>query len=204
MQAEEIIEKLRPALRKEGLEVDFAGHDGSIVNLRARRVSPGVPVAFLMKAVAGTFKRYLPEVEDVCLLDYDPGEGIPTAPSATFDPVFQHKHQPLKFSLVGVPVVDLRGLNRKDAICAIEGFMKIWATRSPIVGFSGLKEDAPHRAAGKWASVYRDDYRQVIEVDEDRWDVLLVDDAPEAVVALRAKGDESMPGSIFIMSEATS
>ena len=75
MTPEEIVEKLRPTLRQEGLEVDFLGREGAIVNIRAKRVSPGVPVAFLVKAIAGTFRRYLPEIEDVCLAEYDPGEG---------------------------------------------------------------------------------------------------------------------------------
>lgn len=201
MRAEEIIDKLRPALHKEGLEVDFLGREGSVVNIRARRVSPGVPVAFLMKAVAGTFKRYMPEIEDVCLVDYDPGEGIAIAPSPTFEPVLKHKHKPVKFSLVGLPVVNLKGLNRKDAICAIEGFMKIWATRSPLVGFIGLEEDAPGRAAGKWASVYRDDFISIEEVSESRWEVLLQNDSSHLIEELRSKGDEVMPGSIFIMGE---
>lgn len=90
MEAKEIIEKLRPTLRSEGLEVDFVARVDNLVHIRARRVSPGVPVAFLVKALAGTYRRYLTEIEDVYLAEYDPGVGIPLAPSETFEPVFEH------------------------------------------------------------------------------------------------------------------
>lgn len=204
MKAEEIIEKLRPTLRQEGLEVDFLGQDGSIVNLRARRVSPGVPVAFLIKAIAGTFKRYKPEVEDVCLLEYDPGDGIETRPSPTFAPVFQHRPGGAGLSPAGLPVADLSGLNRRDAVLAIESFVKVWGTRSPALGLLGLSEDAPGRAARKWAEVYRDDYRELVEISPDRWEIVLSRENLEGISALKSKGDEVMPGRIFLTNEEVS
>ncbi len=204
MKAEEIIEKLRPTLRQEGLEVDFLGQDGPVVNLRARRVSPGVPVAFLVKAIAGTYKRYMPEVEDVCLLEYDPGEGIETRPSPTFAPVFNHRHGGGGPGLAGLPVADLSGLSRRDAVLAIESFVKVWGTRSPVLGLRGLSEDAPGRAARKWAEVYRDDYRELVEVSPDRWEIVLTGENLEGISALKSKGDEVMPGRIFLTNEEVS
>lgn len=200
MLPEEIIDKLRPTLQQEGLEVDFLGREGEIVNLRARRVAPGVPVAFMIKAIAGTFRRYLPEVADVCLVEYDPGVGIETAQSATFAPVFAHRPPLSSLALAGLPVADLAGLSRRDAVKAIEGFLKVWGGRSPLVAISGLREDAPRRAARKWLSVYRDDYREVHEIDRDRWEILLGGDET-VLTELRARGDEVMPGRIFLTSE---
>lgn len=89
MRAEEIFGKLQPTLHKEGFEVDFLGTEGAVVNIRARRVGAGVPVAFVVKALAGTCRRYLNGIEDVCLAEYDPGEDIPVTESQTFEPVFQ-------------------------------------------------------------------------------------------------------------------
>lgn len=201
MKPEEIIDKLRPTLLHEGLEVDFLGVQNKIVNIRARRVAPGVPVAFLIKAIAGTYKRYLPLIEDVCLLEYDPGDGIATTPSETFAPVFSHRPPSRSLGLQGLPTVDLQGLNRRDAVRALEGFLKIWGARSPIVAVCGLTEDAPRRAARKWAQVYRDDYQEIREVTSDRWEVLLPHDNPEYITDLKSKGDEIMPGRIFLTSE---
>ncbi len=201
MSPEEIVEKLRPTLHQEGLEVDYLGREGSIVNIRAKRVSPGVPVAFLIKAIAGTFRRYLPEVEDVCLLEYDPGEGIGTSPSKTFQAVLAHRPPVSSLILAGLPVADLSGLTRRDAVRALEGFVKIWAPRSPVVAVLGMSEDAPRRAAEKWSQVYRDDYRELEEIDSDRWEISFGPEHPEEVRALRARGDEVMPGRIFLTSE---
>lgn len=201
MKPEEIIEKLRPTLQQEGLEVDFLGCEQAVVNIRARRVGPGVPVAFLIKAVAGTFKRYLPEIEDVCLVEYDPGEGIETKPSDTFAPVFAHRPPANGLPLAGLPVADLSGLSRRDAVRAIEGFFKIWKLRAPLLALQGLEEDAARRAAAKWAEVYRDDYRELVEISPDRWEIFPGEDNPAAVSALRSRGDEVMPGRIFLTSE---
>ena len=200
MTAEQIIDKLRPTLKQEGLEVDFLGQEGSVVNIRAQRVGPGVPVAFLVKAIAGTYKRYLPEIEDVCLTEYDAGDFAPTAPSETFEPVFNHKPVSAHLKLEGIPVLDLKGLNRKDAVLAIEGFFKVWAQRSPLILLEGLTEDAPYRAAEKWAAVYREDYRELRRLSEQRWEIVLSMDSGE-LDRVRALGEEVMPGRIFVATE---
>lgn len=201
MTAEQIIEKLRPTLRQEGLEVDFLGREGAVVNIRAKRVAPGVPVAFLVKAIAGTFKRYLPEIEDICLTEYDPGESIATAPSETFEPVFKHRPAMADLTPKGVPVIDLRGLDRREAVQAIENFVRIWKERSPVLGISGLDEDAPGRAARKWASVYREDYRHLDEISESRWDVFFSEAGD--IESLKEQGEEVMPARIFLTAEVS-
>ena len=199
MTAIEIIDKLKPKLREEGLEVDFLGREGSIVNIRAKRVAPGVPVAFLVKAIAGTYRRYLPEIEDVCLAEYDPGEAIGTAPSDTFEPVFKHKPVAAGLELQGLPVLDLSGLDRRQAVQAMENFFRVWRPKSPVLGVEGLQEDAPRRAMEKWASVYRDDYSERQVVSDQRWNILIAAGSDEAVKDVLAKSDERMPGKIFIL-----
>lgn len=201
MSPEEILDKLRPTLRHEGFEVDYLGREGAVVNIRAKRVAPGVPVAFLVKAVAGTYRRYLPEIEDVCLLEYDPGEGIGISASDTFEPVLSHRHPSSSLILAGLPVVDLEGLSRRDAVRSLESFVKMWGPRSPIVGLLGMDDDAPQRAASKWAQVYREDYRELIEVSPQRWEIVFAPEQVEEIASLRKRGDEVMPGKIFLTSE---
>jgi len=195
----EIIEKLKPKLREEGLEVDFLGREGAVVNIRARRVSPGVPVAFLVKAIAGTYRRYIPEIEDVCLAEYDPGEAIGTAPSETFEPVFKHKSVFSGLELKGLPVIDLAGLDRRHAIQALENFARAWSSKSPILGVEGLEEDAPMRAMKKWAAVYQDDYSETQVVSERRWNILVAPASSPEIEEMLSKPDERMPGKIFLM-----
>lgn len=201
MDAQEIIEKLEPTLRHEGLEVELLGQEEAVVNIRARRIGPGVPVAFLVKAIAGTFRRYLPEVKDVCLVEYDPGEGIGTAASPTFDQVFAHRPGSSPLALRGFPVLDLNDLDRRDAVRALEGFFKVWGSRIPAFAVVGLEQDGPQRATGKWAQVYRQDYREKREVSADRWEFSLSDEVEPALAALCALGEERMPGRIFLTSE---
>ncbi|MCA9777469.1 MAG: hypothetical protein KC800_12150 [Candidatus Eremiobacteraeota bacterium] len=199
MTAPEIIDKLKPKLREEGLEVDFLGREGAIVNIRAKRVAPGVPVAFLVKAIAGTYRRYLPEIEDVCLAEYDPGEAIGTAPSETFEPVFQHKPVAAGLHLQGLPVIDLSGLDRRQAVQALENFFRVWSQKSPVLGVEGLHQDAPLRAMKKWASVYRDDYSETQVVSDGRWNILIAAGTDESVKKMLTQSDERMPGKIFIL-----
>ena len=199
--APEIIEKLRPKLRAEGLEVDFIDREGAIVNIRAKRIAPGVPVAFLVKAIAGTYRRYLPEIEDVCLAEYDPGESIPTAPSPTFEPVFKHTPVAAGLAVAGIPVLDLSGLDRRKAVQALENFFQVWKSKSPVLGVEGLYEDAPLRAAKKWASVYRDDYRELETISEYRWNINVSEQTPQEIEAFRNRADERMPGKIFLLHE---
>jgi hypothetical protein len=199
--APDIIDKLRPKLREEGLEVDFIDQTGSVVNIRAKRVAPGVPVAFLVKAIAGTYRRYLPEIEDVCLAEYDPGDSIGTAPSETFEPVFNHRPVAAGLGLRGVPVLDLSGLDRRQSIRALENFFRVWKEKSPMLGVHGLNEDGPKRAAKKWASVYRDEYREMETVSEIRWNILLSGDKPDSLDSLRKQPEESMPGRVYLTDE---
>lgn len=201
MQPEEIIDKLRPMLLQQGMEIDYLGLEGAMVNVRAKRVSPGPPVAFLLKGIAGTFRRYMPEVEDVCLVEYDPGNGITTTKTEMFEPVFNHRPTAVSIPLAGLPVVDLKGLSRRDAVRAIEGFFKVWGPRSPVVGLQGLTDEAALRAARKWAEVYRDDYREAVEVDSDRWEFVVDGENPERISELKTLGDEVMPGRIFLTNE---
>ena len=201
MTALEIIEKLRPKLRAEGLEVDFVNQDGAIVNIRAKRVAPGVPVAFLVKAIAGTYRRYLPEIEDVCLTEYDPGESIGTAPSETFQPVFQHKPVAAGLAVLGLPVLDLSGLDRRQAIQALESFFRVWSPKSPLLGVEGLSQDAAQRAMKKWASVYRDEFFKVDEVSPERSNIIISKDEPQSYAKILELPEERMPGKIFLLIE---
>lgn len=204
MTAPEIIEKLRPKLREEGLEVDFIDQEGGVVNIRAKRVAPGVPVAFLVKAIAGTYRRYMPDVEDVCLTEYDPGDDIGTAPSETFEPVFQHKPVAEGLKVKGLPVIELSGLDRRQAVQAMEHFFRVWKTKSPLLGVEGLTEDAPLRAMKKWASVYRDEYREIEKVSASRWNIVIHLDDEALLTQMRAQDEECMPGKIFLLNEDAS
>lgn len=180
--------------------MDFIDQEGSVVNIRAKRVSPGVPVAFLVKAIAGTYRRYLPEVKDVCLAEYDPGEAIGTATSETFERVFEHTPVAAGLLVQGMPVLNLSGLDRRQAVQALENFFKVWQSKSPVLGVEGLQEDPAHRAFQKWCSVYRQDYLEVEQVSARRSNILLAAEVDQRE-ALNEHPEEHMPGKIFLLNE---
>lgn len=189
----EILEKLRPALEQEGLEAEVLGVEGSTLNIRVKRTGPGVPVAFMVRAISGTFHRYLPEIQDVCLVEYDPGEQqLKSSPE--FDKVFKHRPKSAVPPPRGVPGVDLSGLSRADAVRAIEAFVRMWSEKVDRIKLAGLSDDAPLRAARKWADVYSDQYHSIDKSDQE-WTVHF----NQPGEAVPDEPVEMMPGSILLV-----
>lgn len=203
---EEILQKLRPAAEHEGLDLELAGvaPDGA-VELRARRVAAGAPVAFLIKAVEGTFRRYYPEVAAVRLVEYDPGPSEVRSQSTRledtgFAPLARHKPPPLPTPR-GIPAVDLGGLDRKHAVRALEHFVDLWGPRElDRLKVIGLSQDAPGRAVKKWLHVYGDRV-QSSHLDEDNPDVLVLhlQQACQDAACSHGLEVERMPGKILLI-----
>ena len=200
MTASEIIEKLKPSLKSEGLEVNFVKQEGSTVHVRAKRITAGVPVAFLMKAIEGTYRRYLPEVEDVLLTEYDSGGQSGHEKSELFQPVFEHKPVLQAFALQEQPAVDLRGLDRRVSVRIIERFVDMWKEKSPQVELVGVDEDAPSRAFKKWLAVYEDLFQEVQYPSEDTARIIFdpVRATSEEFTSLKR---ELMPAKVLMTSE---
>lgn len=158
MTTEEIVAKLAPMFAQEGLELEIVAQEGQNLNVRARRVASGVPVAFLLKAMAGTFRRYHSEIREVVLIDYDPGDQkFAVAPAnPDFDKVLRHgskNHQDGKtFADLGpdkIPALDLRGCTRQSAVRALQTARKIWSSPG-VFAVRGLADEAVARAFEKW------------------------------------------------------
>lgn len=197
---QEILDRLKPALDQEGLEVELLGVEDQTLNIRARRVGPGVPVAFMVRAISGTFRRYQPDIQDVCLTEYDPGpEDLrPTKPSPDFEKVLNHRPASPIPRARGIPGVDLSGLDRRQAVRALEAFTRSWSRRSKRLRVLGLEEEQPRRAAEKWASYYEQEFHR-IRKDEDQpgaWTIEL-EEGLEAVTPDDLV--EVIPGKVFLV-----
>lgn len=142
----DILDRLEPTLAEQGLAVEPLALEGSTLSVRARRTGPGMPAAFLVRLLEGTFRRYAPEVASVRLEEYEtPAAAVPaaTGPAA-----------------VGIPAIDLSGQDRRRAARALEAFVALALRRGArIVKVRGLAEDPARRAAEKWADFYRDTFR---------------------------------------------
>lgn len=176
MTVEEILARLQATFAQEGVQFEALGSEGQRLLVRARRSGPGTPVAFLVKALEGTLRRYHESLREVELVEYDPGEGsaTPEVPSQEFDKVLKHKAAPSKLNLPEVPGLDLRGCDRAQAVTALEQAHKIWS-RQGVERFKvrGLKEDPVKRAVEKWRTFYELAETTELEADGDTLRVVL-------------------------------
>lgn len=157
MTEDEILGKLEETFAREGVRFEALGSKEERLLVRARRTGPGVPIAFLVKALEGTLKRYHATLREVELVEYDPGEGhsTPEQPSETFEKVLKHQAPPTKMSLPDAPGLDLRGCDRAQAVQALEQAHKMWS-RQGVLRFKvrGIQEEAVARAWEKWRGFY--------------------------------------------------
>lgn len=176
MTVEEILAKLRATFEQEGVRFEALGSEDHRLLVRAQRTGPGTPVAFLVKALEGTLRRYHEHLTEVELVEYDPGEGsaTPEVPSQEFDKVLKHKAAPGKLNLPEAPGLDLRGCDRAQAVTALEQAHKIWS-RQGVERFKvrGLREEPVLRAVEKWRTFYGQAEATELEPDGDTLRVVL-------------------------------
>lgn len=173
MTPEQILEKLEPVFAQEGVTFELLGSENERLLVRARRSGPGVPIAFLVKALEGTLKRYHSSIQEVELVEYDPGEGraTPEKPSETFDKVLKHQAASTRLALPEAPGLDLRGCDRAQAVRALEQAHKMWSRQGTRrFKVRGLSEEPVQRAFDKWRSFYAEAER----VEEESPDVLRI------------------------------
>ena len=148
----EILDRLAPVFAQEGLEVEMMGSREHCLLIRARRTRAGAPVAFLVKALEGTLRRYHETLREVELSEYDPGEdlGPAPAPSPELEKVLKHRAHSGAARLPARPGLDLSGCDRAQAARALEQAHKMWSGQVPRFWVKGCKEDAVLRAVQKW------------------------------------------------------
>lgn len=176
MTVDEILAKLEATFQQEGVSFESLGTEGERLLVRAKRSGPGTPVAFLVKALEGTLRRYHSSLREVELVEYDPGEGssTPEVPSQEFDKVLKHKAAPGKLNLPEVPGLDLRDCDRAQAVTALEQAHKMWS-RQGVQRFKvrGLSQDPVARAVEKWRTFYEACESTELENDGDTLRIVL-------------------------------
>jgi len=114
--------------------------DEGRVHLRARRLDPEARVAFAVRAVAGTLRRYVPGFREIRLEAVE-DEAAPPRPPA--GPAFP-----------GLPGLDLAGLSRRQAARALDCFAALSRRRGDRrFRVLGLHEPEPLRAARAWCAL---------------------------------------------------
>jgi len=193
--AQSILARLNPLLEQEGLELQVVDVDEGVVHLRGRRVSPGVPVAFMVRALEGTFRRYLPGFREVALDEWQ-GLEEPEAFSKprTSGPIMR-----------GLPGLDLAGTNRKEAAQALEIFAGMMRRQgASCARLLGVAPDEPERAVRKWLSVHRED--GVLGHPEagaqDRWILHFGQPCEAAETCHQGESGETLPARILLLDQS--
>ncbi|MCE7871342.1 hypothetical protein DYH09_13310 [bacterium CPR1] len=203
-----ILDRLGPAAEREGLTLELCRvNEESVIELRARRNAPGVPIAFMVRAIEGTFRRYYPEVSGVRLVDYDPGPDEVRAQKTriedtVFAPLVRHK-APIVPAPAGIPGLDLRGLDRARAVRALENFVDLWGPREvDRLKIVGRTEDGPGRAIQKWLHLYADRVQsQHPDATDPEALILHLSRACQDPSCSQGEPVELMPGKILLTAE---
>ena len=176
MTALEIVARLEAVFSQEGVSLEVLGEADERLLVRARRTGPGTPIAFLMKALEGTLRRYHEKLREVELVEYDPGEGsaTPDKPSPEFEKVLKHRSPPAQLKLPEVPGLDLTDCDRRQAAQALEKAHKMWSQQGvQRFRIRGLRQEAVRKAVEKWISFYAASESHQAEPDGDIWQVVL-------------------------------
>lgn len=72
----QITEKIRPALVMDGGNIEFVDYDDGILKVRLLGACHGCPMASitLKNAVEGILKEYVPEIQEVVSMNFEPEE----------------------------------------------------------------------------------------------------------------------------------
>lgn len=156
---EEIFKKLEETFSNEGVRLESFRLDESFkrVYISLKRFAPGLPTAFLVKGLQGTFRRYLDRQTEVVLERY---EVLPEATEATSKSSEQLKQDLLKgaahspaLAFKETPCLDLRGASAKEAVSALEVFINMVTRQNLKICRFYLDDQNSRRVVRQWAAI---------------------------------------------------
>ena len=115
-QIQSILDRLEVVFKEQGLTVAIDRLEGDTLFVNLERTAKGLPVQFMVKAIGGTFRRYLPAVQKVEINNF-----IRRIKQAGDE---EPQQQPL-FSFNGIPELDMSGINPQDAVLALDNFASL-------------------------------------------------------------------------------
>ena len=192
-QARNILERLEPVLNEQGLGFSILEVDQGVVRLRARRLAPGANVGFAVRAVAGTFRRYLPGFREIFLeaLEDTPREAALVAPVG---PGFR-----------GLPGLDLTDLDRRQAASALDNFAALARRRGDThFRLLGLDQEGPVQAARQWCALNLGaaTWRHAEKGRGDAWIVHLAGPCHDPDTCGAGEEGETVPARILLVDQA--
>ena len=113
--AQTVLDRLQKTYADQGLRLSLDRLDGATLWLNVERFAEGAPTAFMIKALGGTYRRYVPEIKDVGITKFTTTlkERKQSAETAE-KPMFQFK---------GLPELDLTtAVEPRQITLALENF----------------------------------------------------------------------------------
>ena len=156
---EEILKKLEKTFDHEGVRlVSFHLDDSSKrVYVNLERFAPGLPTAFLVKGLQGTFRRYWDRQTEVILEHY---QVLPEASETISHSSEQLKQDLLKgashtpaLAFKGIPCLDMRGASAKEAVSCLEVFINMVTRQSLKFCQLYLDNQNSRRVVRQWAAI---------------------------------------------------
>ena len=178
----EIIDKLQNTFAGEGLR--FVAHDydknSRQLNVSLERFAPGVPVAFMVKGLQGTLRRYLDSESTVILQDYKvlpsareaDSQSNPKLQKAILQGVYKKTRSRIKFN--NYPGLDLSEAKKGEASLALESLQSIAESQGLDTIAVKASSEFARKVLRQWASINGFVYHKHIHL-EDTWIVHLQD-----------------------------
>lgn len=114
--SQDILDRLKVVFDAEGLVVTIDHFEGDTLYINMERTAKGAPVIFMAKAIGGTFRRYLPAIQNVLINSFTNHlHGTQNEPT---------EEKPL-FSFNGLPELNMSGIDPRNAVLALDNFMAL-------------------------------------------------------------------------------
>ncbi len=116
-QAQSIMDRLEETYKQQGLTMTIDRLEGQLLMINVERFAHGAPTAFMVKALGGTFRRYLPAIQQVGVNSFSSSVKSERDCEAS-------SPSPL-FTFSGLPEIDMSEVNAQEAVVALDNFAEL-------------------------------------------------------------------------------
>lgn len=118
--AQHVLDRLQEVIAEQGLKITINRLEGEVVFLDVERYAKGAPTVFMIKAIGGTYRRYVPEIREAAVANFHSNiNGADSEPQSTD---VSNQDKPL-FDFMGLPELDLTATtDNRQITLALENF----------------------------------------------------------------------------------
>lgn len=148
---QKILDKLKILFDEQGLrvELDYIDKKTATAFFRMERFAKGLPAAFIIKGMGGTFRRYLPEIKEAAISSY---QGLPEPERNDASSEASNNSQPDKSQKT--PGLSLKGCTRSEAARALCTFLDMMRRNGEnLFRITGTDEKEVLPALKQWLAI---------------------------------------------------